>query len=678
MNRLQLLTLLLIISLSAQSQIVNEGFLKIQPGTDVYFVNDYINKSGANLLNDGNLHFEGDLTNNGIVGATTAATGTTFFDSTIDATQHIYVTDDTNIVFFNNLTVDNVESNHESLEVKDNVGADNGVNFTVDKRLTIATDNKLRLFGNAQLIQNQSGVSINTGDGVILKDQDGALNTYRYNYWSSPVNTGNTYKVTEVLKDGTSPNTWSPTQTDFTSSLNGSTGPLKLSTRWFYKYIDGAQDPWNDAGWLSLFNIGTTTESVDAAIDPGQGFCMKGPDATGGQFANQNYTFQGQPNNGDISLAIGANKEYLVGNPYASALDMDQFLLDNNAVLSGTVYFYEHWSDNTHYYSKYGAGYATYNSSGGAEASLHPHFVGGAWDLAHPGTTGEGNVPQQFIPVGQGFIVRSGASAGNIVFNNGQRAFKTEGTSSFFFKSKSSEETTHTFSNGVTSRIYLGYTSPTERHRHLLLAVTDGAATNNFDNMYDGEMIDLGENDLYFTIGDIADLTEIPYVIQGVGNYNVNARYPLTLKTKNAGEHSIQIDELQSFDHDVYIEDEKGQTHNLREAAYIINAPTGSNTYHLNLVFKPAFDDAADISDLTDSIRSYYSNEELIILNTESLKINGVQVFNTLGQLVYQTNDKNMLSGAKVSIPFVDFAHSAYVVKVQAATASVSFKFINY
>jgi len=37
-------------------QIVNEGTFKIMNGTEVYFGNEYTNKSGANHNNEGNLH----------------------------------------------------------------------------------------------------------------------------------------------------------------------------------------------------------------------------------------------------------------------------------------------------------------------------------------------------------------------------------------------------------------------------------------------------------------------------------------------------------------------------------------------------------------------------------------------------------------------------------------------
>ena len=56
---------------------------------------------------------------------------------------------------------------------------------------------------------------------------------------------------------------------------------------------------------------------------------MKGTTGTGSVTAEQNYVFVGKPNNGTIQLNISLNQSYLVGNPYPSALDADEFIKDN-------------------------------------------------------------------------------------------------------------------------------------------------------------------------------------------------------------------------------------------------------------------------------------------------------------------------------------------------------------
>jgi len=96
------------------SQIVNEGALKILSGTNVYFGNDYTNKSAGTHNNDGNLHLKSNFVNNGI---TSSASGTTFFDSTDKDIQTISGTKDS--IFFYNLEVNLTHITKEGVSVED-------------------------------------------------------------------------------------------------------------------------------------------------------------------------------------------------------------------------------------------------------------------------------------------------------------------------------------------------------------------------------------------------------------------------------------------------------------------------------------------------------------------------------------------------------------------------------
>ncbi|MDT0554360.1 hypothetical protein RM519_13970, partial [Urechidicola sp. P050] len=78
-------------------------------------------------------------------------------------------------------------------------------------------------------------------------------------------------------------------------------------------------------------------------------------------FTYQNYVFRGKPNNipeGPAALAelshttfsapTGDSSISLTGNPFPSALDADDFIDDNVNSTDNALYFWEHWSDNTH------------------------------------------------------------------------------------------------------------------------------------------------------------------------------------------------------------------------------------------------------------------------------------------------------------------------------------------
>ena len=68
------------------AQIVNEGILKIQPSTTVYFGDEYTNKNAGSHINNGDLHLNNNFVNDG---ATDSSSGTTYFDSSVNSVQYI-------------------------------------------------------------------------------------------------------------------------------------------------------------------------------------------------------------------------------------------------------------------------------------------------------------------------------------------------------------------------------------------------------------------------------------------------------------------------------------------------------------------------------------------------------------------------------------------------------------
>ena len=219
-------------------------------------------------------------------------------------------------------------------------------------------DGKIDLNGMSQLIQPINSDLDPTSAGFIERDQKGQSNIYNYNYWSSPVGAinnvtnNNAYTVSGVMKDGT---TASPQNITWTSGLNGSaSSPITLSSYWIFKFqnLTPAYANWQSVG-------------PSGSLNAGQGYTLKG---SGGAGLTQNLSFVGKPNNGDISSSIAANNLNLSGNPYASALDATQFISDNGASTTGTLYFWQHSPTNlTHNTAGYQGGYATRNSTGGVD-----------------------------------------------------------------------------------------------------------------------------------------------------------------------------------------------------------------------------------------------------------------------------------------------------------------------
>ena len=178
----------------------------------------------------------------------------------------------------------------------------------------VATADEVRLIGISQLVLTHTNGTQILGNGKLYIDQNSDVpSTYRYNYFGSPVNStgASTYTVADVFKDGATPLSSSSTAVDinFTGGYNGAaTTPISIAEYWIYTH--GAA-----ANWTQVLSGG--------AIPQTDGVIFKGP----GQA--QNYTFVGTPKDGTMQTAVAADTDYLLGNPYASAISVQKFLEDN-------------------------------------------------------------------------------------------------------------------------------------------------------------------------------------------------------------------------------------------------------------------------------------------------------------------------------------------------------------
>ncbi|AUC21089.1 hypothetical protein BTO15_02700, partial [Polaribacter sejongensis] len=285
----------------------------------------------------------------------------------------------------------------------------------------ITLDGDIRLAGTlAQLVQTHTGTSTITSTttgvmGKLLVDQNSDIpSLYRYGYMSSPVNSGtNTYTIEDVLKDGTDPST--PKDITFVGGYDGSftsTG-ISLADYWIYTYSPQTNG-----------RINYVHKYKDGIINRGDGFIFKGP----GKEDGQNYTFSGTPNDGDFNTAfeIDTDQDYLIGNPFPSAINTRKFIEDNLDSTTGTLYFWEHQESELgegegidgHIFGGYIGGYAAINlTTSTAASSLASNNNNGT------GGTGDSDdmtykTPSKYIAIGQGFFIQGDESGGPINFNN--------------------------------------------------------------------------------------------------------------------------------------------------------------------------------------------------------------------------------------------------------------------
>jgi aspartate 1-decarboxylase len=562
-----------------------------------------------------------------------------------------------------------VQVKHNITETANNVDlgmfVDPGITISMNNDTKIQNDwylkldGKIDLVGKSQLVQSTNSDLDVTSAGSIERDQQGQSNKYNYNYWSSPVstisNTANNigYTVNGVMKDGTDPNNIQNIQ--WTTGINGAaTTPITLSSYWIFKFQNSSS---SYANWSSVGQNG--------ALLAGQGYTLKGSDAA---TSNQNYTFVGKPNSGIITSTVAANNLNLCGNPYASAIDADQFINDNAASITGTLYFWQHYGTNTsHNTMEYQGGYATVT------------LVGGTPPVAPTGVSGLGSsskTPGRFIPVGQGFFVTGSATGGTITFNNGQRLFVKENdvTSNTMFKHVNNtvaaivnpafNNIEDSFTVEQFAKLRLGFTSTDNYHRQILLGFMNQHATAGIDPKYDAVQIEVQPSDMYFLNGT----TKLN--INGDGYFNTANIYPLGVKTATAGNVKFAIDAKENFDanQEIYIYDNLTNVyHSIKNGDFQINLPAGlvENRFSLRFTGSTALGVSDNQATTNGLIITHSQANNMINIKNEmpDVTIKSVLLFNMLGQdittwKIDNTNQEN------IELPVSNLSTGTYIVKV--------------
>lgn len=563
-------------------------------------------------------------------------------------------------------------------------------------------DGSIDLVGESQLLQDQGSILDSKSSGYLERDQQGTGSSFNYNYWSSPVssirdttqiNLG--YTIDGALWGGTNSN--SPHKINFGgryAHADGAlTSPIKISTYWLYKFY-GEAGKYSQWKWLGK----------DGILEAGQGFTMKGS-----QYAHvssgiiQNYVFRGLPNNGDINLDIVPGTNYLVGNPYPSALDANEFIKDNLAARSGTnvfngsLYFWSHFSGQTHYLQRYEGGYATYNLSGGVKA------VASDTRIKATGESG-GLIPKRYIPVGQAFFLntivddkitnwttsnpaplQSEIVAGQVKFKNSQRIFQRENMTSSVFHTQEQKNVVSPLvvaQKEERMKIWLKSISPLGYHRQLLLTA-DKESSLDFDLGYDAPSNDNVEEDMYWLLHD----TE--FVIQGVPNFSSEQEIPIGLKVAQEGEFTIGIDNLENIPADfaIHLKDSLNNesTHDLRNSDFVFRAEPGEIKGRFSIIFlnekqQPVEEEKeieeAEKEEVLHTIGAFYSSNEkaVTITNPHNIKIHRALLFNINGQQLRMYNEISPDNGTK--LPVDEKTSGIYILRLETEEGTRPLKLI--
>jgi hypothetical protein len=527
------------------------------------------------------------------------------------------------------------------------------------------------LVNKSQLVQTLGSDLDTSSSGSIERDQQGTTNIYNYNYWSAPVSAinatvnNNGYTLAGVFKDGSDPANIK--DINWIDGYDGAPGdPISLARYWIFKF----QNVGNDyANWTQMDETGI--------LFPGEGFTLKG---SGAASDTQNYTFAGKPNNGSITLPVGAGFLNLAGNPYPSALDAEQFINDNSDSLDGTLYFWQHYdTNNTHILADYQGGYATLTIVGGTPP-VSPDLISGLGSSTR--------TPKRFIPVGQGFFVTGNGTGGSIKFNNGQRLFakETSANSNIMFRQENATTSaSYPESNDDNNddsaqtgnafpKIRLGFNSANHYHSQILMGFMNDLATSAVDAGYDALLFDDFPNNIYFVNGDSK------LVIQGEGYFNQATSYALGVKIGTPGNVQFLLDEMTGFDIDqnIYIYDaDTAIYHDIKAGIFEIDLAPGLYENRFSLRFTDGTLGVADFG-ATNGLEMAFTNKDniLTIKNPEmKVSLDAVTLFNILGQNL-QTWDIRNNAQQIIRIPVKNVSSGTYIIKLQTANGTLSKKIV--
>ena len=474
--------------------------------------------------------------------------------------------------------------------------------------ITVLGTGALVFENHSALMQSNTSPTINTGN-ITYKRIAVQIRRGDFVYWSTPVSPQKLFDVS----------------------------PFTLSDKYF---------GFNGDNWVET-NSNTT-------MVVGKGYIIRAPSSFS-ITAKADYpaSFIGTPNNGDLSgETLVANKNYLIGNPYPSALDAKKFL-GANLFLDGTLYF---WTHNTPVnlsgaYQYDGNDYASYNLTGGTATSL-PAPSGSI-----PGN--DSRMPSGKIAAGQSFFASTNAG-GTVTFNNLMRLPAADNTQ-FFKPGKTSKST-------ETNRLWLNMTNDDGLFKQMLIGYVEGA-TNEFENRYDGVSFDGNPYLDFYSVGN-----GNKYVIQGRAlPFTDTDRVSLGYRSSVEGKFTISIDQVEGdlSNQDIYLEDKTtGKIHDLRSSNYTFTTAIGTFTDRFVLRYTNKTLGIGDIENPDNSI--LVSVKDKVVKVTSSKEnIKQVTLFDVSGKQLYS---KNKVGATELQLQNLPISNQVLLVNITLENGYVTTK----
>lgn len=487
------------------------------------------------------------------------------------------------------------------------------------------SNNGTVIFEDSSSLLQHNEMAVNTGT-VSIKRNTQPVFRYDFTYWSSPLTLDSNFKL------GSNPISLSP---------------ITLFDK-YYKWNHNTTIP----HWKSI-------PYGNEVMNPATGYIVRAPQnfdiegQAGATAAIYTATFVGIPNNGIVEHAVTGsatdNKWNLLGNPYPSAINIEDFLSENSSLLDGTIYL---WTHNTQIQEIGGTGVFQYNPSDYATYN----FSGSTTTAA---AASGGPTPDEFLASGQSFFVK-GITSGDVVFNNKMRV---AGNNNQFFRPVPTEPANNWELTGK-HRVWLNLTGQNAFNQTLVGYIQN--ATNALDWGYDGDHFGGNKVSLY-SIAENKNLA-----IQGRAlPFNNQDQVPLGYKTTLTGPLKIGIDHYDGLfeGQDIYLEDLfLNIIHNLKESDYSFTTVPGTFNNRFVLRYLPGEELGTPSDNHISNGLIVYKNNSEILIKSQLENIKQVTVYDLLGRNVFE---KTAIHHPELSIQNIEMNEQLLIVKVELANGQV-------
>jgi hypothetical protein len=542
------------------------------------------------------------------------------FSSGYDTSVEIPIADSV----LQNLTVNNgntITLNPNVININANLTIQSG-NFQINEDKVVFLQNQYINTGGLCTFENNSSlVQVNNviNSGNIIYKRIAQARNLDYVYWSSPVaafNVNNLPNNNRYIWNTTIANT-NGGQGNWVSA----SGNMLAGTGYIARASNGSSTP---IATTTIFNGVPNNAVVSIPI-------------LRGSYQGIDY-----PGTNGVTITRFSDNWNLVGNPYPSSINVEDFL-NLNTNIEGAVRIWTHGtlpstSITNPFYGSYQVNYTpndyiTYNGTGTVSG---PSGFNG------------------YIASGQGFLVNmldGSSSFDNLIFNNSLRN-KNYDNSQFYRNSSIDNSFSNQKnriwldlidSNNLAARTLIGYvTDATYSKDRLFDAVTSVSNVMHFYSIIDEDKMTIQGRTIPF---DSNDTVNLGYYAPNSGNYSIGI---------------AAVDGLFDDNQEIYLEDKlTGIIHDLRQATYAFNTIAGEINnrfvlrYNNETLANEPFNNASNISiHLIDSNLS---------IKSSTMNIEEINICNLLGQQIYHTNKVNKKS---IQISNINSTHSTLFFKI--------------